>query len=92
MSEEHNEPGRRWTGRLGAAACLPALIAAAALYLVVTWAPQAERVRDLSCACLVTVAVGGAAAARRGGRRRWQRLGALGMLGGAFFLALLWLG
>ena len=92
MSAPRSEPGRGCVERLGAVVSLPALIAAAALYLVVTWAPQAERTRDLSCAYLVAVAVGGAAAARRGGRRSWRRLGALTMLGGAALLARLWLG
>jgi hypothetical protein len=92
MSCRHRETGRTWTERLGAAVCLPALIAAATLYLVVTWAPQAERARDLSCACLVAVAAGGAATARRGGHQPWRLLGALAMLCGAFCLTLLWLG
>lgn len=74
---------RGWLEAAGAAVCAPALGAAAALYLVVTWAPDGLAARDRLCACLVLLGLGGAAASGHGGRRPVKRLGALAMLAGA---------
>jgi len=80
-------PRPGWFAVLGRAMCLPALLAAAAAQLVVTWTPEAVATRGAVVASLVALGLGGGLAAGSDRRPRLRALAALAMFAGVVGLA-----